>query len=267
MVSMRSGEASMTARGVAVARSLIERPEWPTGDAAADDRLIANLADGVWRGDLDRREHDSGFFGWLRARTVFFDAVLTETLRDSIEQVVILGAGYDGRALRYRTPGVQFFEVDHPATQADKRQRLQAIDASLEGIVFVAADFTEPGLAERLRKAGHDASRLSLFICEGVLRYLPEPAYRELLRVAAVRAVDGSMLAASVSTRDNVPDERERAREEALADAGEAVLTVPPRAIAMEWITKAGWNVAEVVDASHETATARRGRLLVRARR
>jgi methyltransferase (TIGR00027 family) len=264
---MRSGVASLTAQGVAVARSLIERPAWMTGDAEADDRLIAILADGVRRADVDERQHDTGFFGWLRARTVFFDAVLVGALRDHVEQVVILGAGYDGRALRFRTPHVQFFEVDHPATQADKQQRLRSIAASPEGIVFVAADFTEPGLADRLETAGHDARRPSLFICEGVLRYLPEPAYRELLRVAAERAATASVLAASVSTRDNLPDARELAREETLAAAGEAVLTVPSRAVALEWLAAAGWHVDEVVDTSQESPTARRGRLLVRARR
>jgi hypothetical protein len=75
------------------------------------------------------------------------------------------------------------------------------------------------------------------------------------------------VLAASVSTRDNAPDERELAREEALADADEAVLTVPPRAVALGWIGDAGWKVDEVVDASQQTPAARRGRLLVRARR
>jgi methyltransferase (TIGR00027 family) len=264
---VRSGVASRTARGVAVARSLIERPEWPTGDANADDRLIANLADGVRTADLEREPHDTGFFGWLRARTVFFDNMLIGALRQNVGQVVILGAGYDGRALRYRTPGVQFFEVDHPATQADKEQRLRAIGADLEGIVFVAADFTELGLARRLQAAGHDAHRPSLFMCEGVLRYLPEPAYRDLLGVAAVRASITSVLAASVSTRDNASDERERAREEVLAEAGEAVLTVPPRAVALEWIADAGWNVDEVIEAAQETPGTRRGRLLVRARR
>jgi methyltransferase (TIGR00027 family) len=264
---MRSGVASMTARGVAVGRSLIERRPWPPGDADADNRLIANLADGIGDADIQRRRHDTGFFSWLRARTVFFDNTLISALRNDVEQIVILGAGYDGRALRYRTPNVQFFEVDHPATQADKRQRLQAIDAPRDGVAFVAADFTEPGLAARLQAAGHDARRPSLFICEGVLRYLPEPAYHDLLNVAAERAAPTSVLAASVSTRDDAPDERERAREEFLAEAGEAVLTVPPRAVALQWIADAGWKVEEVIDASHETQAARRGRLLVQARR
>src|SRR5262245_21420579 len=100
----------MTAQGVAVARALIERPEWPSGDAAADDRLVASLVDGVIGAQAELRQRgDSRFLGWLHARTRFFDENLVVALRAGIEQIVVLGAGYDGRALRYRTPNVQFF--------------------------------------------------------------------------------------------------------------------------------------------------------------
>ena len=263
---MRAGIASLTARGVAIARSTVERPAWPTGDADADDRLIANLLDELPAGGSRVRERvDSGFLGWLHARTRFFDEATINALQDGIGQVVILGAGYDGRALRYGTPHVQFFEVDHPATQADKRRRLREIQASVDDIVFIPADFTEPGLGDRLELGGHDSGRPTLFVCEGVLRYLPEHWYRELLRVSAERAATGSALAVSVSTRDEAPDERERAREQALAAAGEAVLTVPPADIALQWLASAGWNVDSAAEVADDVPTRPRGRLLVRA--
>ncbi len=249
----------MTARGVAVGRLLFDRPPWATGDADADARLASSLADGyVSRREV--RDDARRFLGWLAARTEFIDAILVEALRQGVQQIVVLGAGYDGRALRYRTPGVTFFEVDHPATQADKRARLADVDASTDGIVFVPADFTAPGLADALAAAGFDSSKRALFICEGVLRYLPEPSYRELLRVTAAHAAPGSELAVSVSTRDEEVTEHERHREEQLAHSGEAVLTVPPREIALGWIAGAGWTVLDI------NAVAGRGRLLVRAR-
>jgi methyltransferase (TIGR00027 family) len=263
---VRAGIASETARGVAIARSTFDRPAWPTGDVDADDRLVASLI-----GDLtvDRSElrarADSGFFVWLRARTRFFDDAVIRALQDDVRQIVVLGAGFDGRALRYRTPHVRFFEVDHPATQADKRRRLRDIDAPVDGITFVTADFTEPGLGDRLDVAGHDPRRRSLFICEGVLRYLPEHWYRELLRVSADRASVASVLAVSISTRERAADERERARELALAESGEAVLTVPSAEVALDWLASAGWNVDSVSDAAGDSRTERRGRLLVRA--
>jgi len=60
---------------------------------------------------------------YIRARTAFFDRVVVSAIDRGVAQVVIGGAGYDGRAFRYAKPGVRWFEVDHPATQADKRAR------------------------------------------------------------------------------------------------------------------------------------------------
>jgi methyltransferase (TIGR00027 family) len=253
----------MTARGVALARSLIERPSSPTGDAGAEARLVATLADGFTPRDGPRRR--DGFFTFLVARTHFFDDAVIRAIGRDVRQIVILAAGYDARALRFRTPGVQFFEVDHPATQHDKRERLQGVGASLDGITFVAADFTEPGLDAALARAGHDASEPTQFLCEGLLRYLPEQSFRDLLRTTATVAAPGSELAASISTRppgDPGPDEDEQARRDALATAGEAVLTVPPTATALQWLDDAGWSVVDAGDVSGVTT---HGRLLVRA--
>jgi len=264
---MRSDQASLTARGVALVRSRLERPPWPTGDPDADDRLTAGLTEGLtWDTDRPDRYRDE-FSAFMKIRTRFFDTEVMRALDGGVRQIVLLGAGYDGRALRYRTPGAQFFEVDHPATQADKRRRLHDLGAALDGIVFVTADFTEPGLADALEAAGHDAHQRSLFLCEGVLRYLPEDAFRGLLQTAAERAATESELAASIATRDAEPSERELAREEALAASGEAVLTVPPAAVALEWLAAAGWTVESVEGEAETSPERRRRRLLVRARR
>lgn len=265
---MRPDEASSTARGVAVLRSMVGRPEWETGDGAADDRLVASLAAELRqeRGDWSRRA-DSEFFASFTVRTRFFDAAVVRALRDGVDQVVVLGAGYDGRALRFRTPGVRFFEVDHPATQAEKRRLLSDIDASVDDIAFVTADFTKPGLADALDAAGHDPQQRTQFLCEGVLRYLPEEWVRELLRVTAARGAPGSDLAVSISTRDREATEGERAREQALAESGEPVLTVPPAGVALEWLAAAGWTVASIEDTADHAPVSRRGRLLVHARR
>ena len=207
-------------------------------------------------------------FTWIEVRTAFMDRLLVGALRDGVDQVVILGAGYDGRALRYRTPGVRYFEVDHPATQADKRARYADAGADDDGVRFVAADFTEPGLGDTLGRAGHDATRRTQYLCEGVLRYLPATWLRALLRVAAERGADGSRLATTFSTREGAPSAEDRVREAALASAGEAVHTVPQRAVALGWVTGAGWAVTSVEDPLGATGgPAAHGRLLVAAER
>jgi methyltransferase (TIGR00027 family) len=265
---MRTDEPSRTARGVAAARSTLPRLPWGPGDPEADERLTASLLEtrpitppvrsGRTRG---------GFAGYIEARTAFFDTAVVGALERDVRQIVILGAGYDGRALRYRTPGVQFFEVDHPATQADKRRHLERINVSVEDIAFVAADLTEPGLATALADAGFDIAQPSQFLCEGLLRYLPERWFRELFVVTAECAAPTSELAASISTRNGDVSDDERAREDALALAGEAVLTVPRAEVALEWLAAAGWTPVTVEDSARRETDSRRGRLLVRARR
>ena len=99
------------------------------------------------------------------------------------------------------------------------------------------------------------------------MRYLPERSFRELFVVTAECAAPTSEFAASISTRDGEISDHERGREEALARAGEAVLTVPTADAALEWLTAAGWTPLGVEDVARHATDVPRGRLLVRARR
>ena len=250
-----------------MARSRLERSASPTGDPDGDLALAISLAQGIELPET-RDEHQRralrATLGFIRARTVFFDDAVVGAIDRGVTQVVILGAGYDGRALRFRTPGVQFFEVDHPATQIDKLQRLADLGVAVTGISFVEADFTEPGLDQRLAAAGHQADERTEFLLEGVLRYLPEPAVHDLLATARRLAAPGSELAVSIATREPAEDDgaavARRADEQRLADGGEAVLTVPARDAALDWLTDAGWVIDSVADIDE-----RPGRMLVRA--
>ena len=259
---MRTDGPSLTARGVAARRLELQRPSSPTGDPEAEERLTRHLVEGATvPPGLGRAT------GWVDARTTFFDAEVLGALAVPVAQVVIVGAGYDGRALRFRTPGVRFFEVDHPLTQRDKRARLATLGARSDDVVFASADFTVDDVGKVLNAAGHSASSRTLFLCEGVLRYLPEGAIRSLLARLAHRAAPGSVLAVSITTREPGAESAEAREERQVHDArfaaaGEAVLTVPPRETALGWLSDAGWLVP--ADAVHDSGD---GRLLVRATR
>jgi methyltransferase (TIGR00027 family) len=274
---MRADEPSVTAVGVALIRATLDRPSSPTGDPDADDALTRSLLGGD-RADADRDPDAAhraveaahrGIGRFMVARTTFFDGAVLRALAAGIDQIMIVAAGYDGRALRFRTPGVTFFEVDHPATQADKLARIERLGIATGGITFVAADVTEPDLDATLAAAGHDPDRPTVFLVEGLLRYLPEASFRELPAVLARRAAPGSELALSVVTvhPDETPEAAAARTEQdaRMADLGEAVLTVPPRDTALAWFADAGWTVEsadDVVD-DHDVPT---GRLLVLAR-
>lgn len=247
---MRTDGPSLTALGVAAERLRLERPATPTGDADADERLARSLLEAVPEGERERGRRQSSIASWVGLRTPFLDDAVLRALAGRVRQIVIAGAGYDGRALRFRTPGVRFIELDHPLTQADKRARLDDLGIDTGDITYAAADFAVDDIDAALHAAGHDATQPTLFICEGVLRYLPEAAWRALLAALARNAAPGSELTVTISTRDDgdeTDDVRELrlAREAVLADIGEAVLTVPPWATAQAWLAHCGWEVVE----------------------
>ena len=97
---MREGEASATAQRVAALRLTFERVAAPYGDPSADERLARDVAAGVPAGS-------SPLVHYLEARTTFFDRVVVGALDRGVAQVVVAGAGYDGRALRYAKPGAR----------------------------------------------------------------------------------------------------------------------------------------------------------------
>lgn len=117
---------------------------------------------------------------WLALRVAYLDRLVGLAVdRLSIRQVVILGAGYDTRAARLPRAGVAFYEVDHPATQAAKRERLAMLEGyPLEAAVYVTCNFEREDPIERLVASGFDAGEPVLVIWEGVVPYLTEPAVR-----------------------------------------------------------------------------------------
>lgn len=129
-------------------------------------------------------------FSWLAARTRFFDDAVTAALDAGVRQVVIVAAGYDSRAWRLARPGVSFFEVDHPATQADKRGR-----APGGGPRYVPVDFGTDSPAERLLAAGYRPGEPGVFTVEGVTMYLTEAQVRDLLSTLRGLGAAGSRLA------------------------------------------------------------------------
>ena len=206
----------------------------------------------------------------LVARTQFFDERVLDALSAGVRQVVILGAGYDDRALRFRSPGVRFFELDHPATQRDKRRRLRAMRGRDCGPVLATADFRHDDVTAVLHACGHAADQPTLFLCEGLLVYLDRPACARLLSAAQASAADGSELAASLATHREGADSA-RAAEIANArrpsSAEEPWLTILSATAHLELLGEAGWVVDQSVDAAQLGTGAEPGRsLLVTAR-
>ncbi len=117
---------------------------------------------------------------WLALRVAYLDQLVGRAVDQlSIRQIVILGAGYDTRAARLPRAGVRFFEVDHPATQASKRETLAGLPRyPIDAATYVSCNFEREDPVACLLASGLDPREPALVIWEGVVLYLPEPALR-----------------------------------------------------------------------------------------
>jgi len=245
---MRQDRPSFTAQRVAAQRAKLDRPSSPDGDPEAERRLYAGLGKPSLFTGVDA--------GRMRRRTEWFDAATVDALARGVAQVVIVGAGYDGRALRFRTAGVHWIEVDHPATQADKKRRVEALGVPQGDITFVAVDLVHDNLDAALDAAGQQRGDPTLFMCEGLLGYLSVHTIVALLAVLRRRATPESTLAANFRVTSPprwVGDHVARAALEGILKfVGETRMTEFREGDAERLLTRTGWCI-ERQDVSDRT--------------
>jgi len=138
----------------------------------------------------------------MALRTTAIDTAVHEAIAAGATQLVILGAGYDGRAWRMsELAGVKVFEVDHPATQGAKRARVDQLPPALGTVTFVSMNFERESLDTALNRAGHNRSSPTCWIWEGVVMYLERDAMRATLADIAGRSAPGSTLIVNYHTQ------------------------------------------------------------------
>src|SRR6476469_9450366 len=241
---MEDGGPSQTARRVAAHRLDFTRIPADYGDPAADHALAVDVAAG-------RQAPASRMHYYLAARTAFFDRTVTGALGRGVTQFVVGAAGYDGRAFRYAKPGVRWFEVDHPATQRDKRERLERLEVATSHITFVAADFAVDDVAAALTEAGLRSAEPSVFLCEGVAIYLERAVLESLLRELREVASEHARLAISLSlsATSAAHSIRRQAFQSAVAAMGEPARTVLRNDEADALLATTRWRLTEPAEA------------------
>ncbi|HVP76386.1 MAG TPA: SAM-dependent methyltransferase [Thermodesulfobacteriota bacterium] len=125
---------------------------------------------------------------FVAARSRYAEDELARGARRGVRQYVILGAGLDTFAYRnpYPKGTLHVFEVDHPATQAWKRARLDEIGMTLPAdLTFAPVDFETQTLEEGLRDAGYDPANCTFFSWLGVTEYLTTETVMATLRFIA----------------------------------------------------------------------------------
>jgi len=174
------------------------------------DPVAAQLLREQERADVELARSGRAPSGWrnrmryeMLTATAAVLATRTVVIDDAVRaagnpQLVVLGAGLDGRAWRLaELSGTAVFEVDHPASQQDKRDRADGLEPVAKSLTYVPVDFGRDALGPALAAAGHDAAAPTTWIWEGVLTYLIQPEVTATLAVVAERSAPGSRLVAT----------------------------------------------------------------------
>jgi methyltransferase (TIGR00027 family) len=199
---MKKQHSSITASGIAVARAV--ESSKGQGLRICYDPFAAKFLN-PWFYRFMRIFIDSGYAEWagagvqgfLVARCRYMDDLLQQMLQDGLQQLVILGAGYDSRGYRFEQlmQGVKVFEVDHPATQPQKIKKVKALLGELpKHVAYVSLDFNHETLETKLPVYGYDESCKTLFIWEGVVMYLSPQAVDGTLHFIAHHSASGSQV-------------------------------------------------------------------------
>ena len=145
---------------------------------------------------IDQGETYAAFF-YVNARTHYIDAALKKAAADGVTQAVILGAGFDTRAYRFRAslPQVRFFEVDLPATiEAKKKRVAEALGALPDYVRYAPIDFNTQKLEEVLPPLGYDPKQRTFFLLEGVVMYVVEPGNAATFDFIRANSAPGSVV-------------------------------------------------------------------------
>lgn len=188
-----------------------------------DDWMAADLAGEEGRAILDNMRANvtpdrlHAFQAWTAVRSRFVEDFVDSAVAAGVSQYVVLGAGIDSFAYR-RADLIEcltIFEVDHPLSQAWKRNRLDELNFTLpRNVVFAAVDFETQSLGAALRASGFGFDKRAVVSWIGVTMYLASEAIHATLDTVASCA-QGTRL---VLTYDQPPDVLDKRGRALLAD-------------------------------------------------
>jgi methyltransferase (TIGR00027 family) len=196
---MKKAQASGTAIGAAAVRAI--ESEKPANERICYDPFARRFIDPwvyllmklfAWYGEW----HTKGGLTCIVCRCRYIDDYLQKRLKSGIAQLVILGAGLDSRAYRSELHQgvVKVFEVDHPATQASKIERVKKVFGKIPShVAYVSVDFANETL-DKLLSSGFDPSLKTLFIWEGVTPYLNMESVDATLAWVRANSAPGSAI-------------------------------------------------------------------------
>lgn len=182
---MAGGRPSATAHGAALLRAAHQILDEPR--VFRDPLALRVITTASWTALLSAPQRFQGsrsLRAFVALRSRYAEDLLGQAVARGVRQYVVLGAGLDTFGCRniHASSGLQVFEVDHPATQVWKRERLAAAGITVpHTLTFAPVDFETQTLADGLQRASFDAAQPAFFSLLGVVIYLSMPAVMRTL--------------------------------------------------------------------------------------
>jgi methyltransferase (TIGR00027 family) len=192
-------------------------------------------------------------------RTRYAEDALKAAVSKGVRQYVLVGAGFDSFSLRQPAfaANLQILEVDFPATQTLKLQRLAACAIALpDNVHFVAADLSQESVAEALARSSFATDQLTFFSWLGVTVYLTRDANLATLRSMAACSPPGSEVVFTYLDEQVFQAESDSFRElqQRVAAVGEPFLSGFNPAELAATLAACGLKLAEDLSGSEATA-------------
>jgi methyltransferase (TIGR00027 family) len=156
-----------------------------------------------------RKSIPQGLYEYVIARTHYFDNIFASALKNNIDQIVFLGAGYDCRPYRFAgfIKNTKIFELDKKPTQNHKVSILRENNVEIpKNISFVPVDFENDDFLSLLLQYGYDKFKPTLFIWEGVTFYLFKDTVIQMLKTIKENSGSGSRVCFDFQTIQSEKD-------------------------------------------------------------
>ncbi len=160
--------------------------------------------------ERESRPFNRAMRAFMAVRSRFAEDEFAEAVKRGVKQYVALGAGLDTFAWRnpHRDSDIRIFEVDHPATQAWKRELIAQANLPETAATYVPVDFEHQSLADCLRAAGFRTDAPAFFSWLGVVPYLTREAFRSTLRFFGGMAAGSGVVFDYALPREAVDEDR-----------------------------------------------------------
>ena len=203
------------------------------------------------------RMQPAGMYEYVIARTKFIDMEFQKAMREGVEQVLIFGAGFDSRSIRFRqiSGNARIFELDVPVTQNAKIKRYKEKGINIpENLTFIPIDFDRESIPEKLLESGFKKGMKSLFILEGLTMYLQPSSVEETFKIIQEFAGGGSKVVfdhiyASVLRGENLYEgEKELCRS--VSGSNEGFCFGIEKGTTNEFLSSYGFDALRIIDSN-----------------